>query len=863
MSRLNWSNIIVLIFLLLGPVAVCGKCVISGRVTTPDRLPVDGAIVRLLDGKTTLAYTVSTDQGAYSLTTETGSAKTIRLMAEALGYATSCDTIPAATATRNIILAPQQLVLKEVSVSAPSINERGDTLVYNLKSFVGKGDVTLRDALGKLPGVDVASTGEVKYQGKAISQFKIEGLDLLGGKYNVATNNIPASCVKTVEIISGHHDRKIDRDRFSDDVALNIRLEPWARFKPIGTCEATAGRGDDAWLYRLSGAGMMFNSSFQAILTAKLGNTAAFAADEHVIHYGKTADNPSAVNLLGNLSAAAPPFSKNRYISPTDRSVSLNLINKRGEDATWRTNVDYAYSRERFSSASMTEYFLPGSGKITMTQSSSSRSTEHNPALAVEYRLDNENQFISNKFSARASILRNSLPVTANDLEYGQRQRFDGYSLADEFSTTLRHGGTKWHISARANYLVSPTGTITVSGAENILQTASSARFNASGRVSASWSRLRSTLFLPVGFTLSSDRLTTRLDEDRAVNRLHGENFRIKVEPTYEYAHPESLLSLRATASAWWEYYDYRNTGSSPVTARKFRPGISPRVYLTCRPVAPSTFTLSADWEYRTGDILDLLTAPVQTDYLSSSTRTGLIADSRTLSGFMAYKFQKPVEMFFFNASLNASRRHSNLIAGQEITTGSVNTVAFAIPNDADFVSASLSATKQISPIRTKLTLAASGSWSRSVTVQNSDDVAYFGRSYTLSPAVNARPWSWIEVDYRGDIGRTFSRFPGNHSSYFVQTHRLSMSVYPIEGLELRARADLSGRELAEGTTKRMTLADLRVRYRFGRFRLTAEVNNIFDTRRYDYTIFDGINRHTASYSLRGREFLLTISFSK
>ena len=89
------------------------------------------------------------------------------------------------------------------------------------------------------------------------------------------------------------------------------------------------------------------------------------------------------------------------------------------------------------------------------------------------------------------------------------------------------------------------------------------------------------------------------------------------------------------------------------------------------------------------------------------------------------------------------------------------------------------------------------------------------------------------------------------------------MSVYPIEGLELRALADLSGRELAEGVTKRMTLADLRVRYRFRRFRLTVEVNNIFDTRHYDYTIFDGINRHTASYSLRGREFLLTLSFTK
>lgn len=48
----------------LMPLAAWGKCTISGTVTTPDSLPVDGAIVRLLNGKTTLAYTVSTDSGA-------------------------------------------------------------------------------------------------------------------------------------------------------------------------------------------------------------------------------------------------------------------------------------------------------------------------------------------------------------------------------------------------------------------------------------------------------------------------------------------------------------------------------------------------------------------------------------------------------------------------------------------------------------------------------------------------------------------------------------------------------------------------------------------------------------------------------
>ena len=85
---------------------------------------------------------------------------------------------------------------------APQIIQRGDTLSYRLSSFAGKGDYTLRDAMKRLPGIEVTSSGSIKYLGKDISNFYIEGMDLLGGQYNVATNNIPADYVTSVQVLN-------------------------------------------------------------------------------------------------------------------------------------------------------------------------------------------------------------------------------------------------------------------------------------------------------------------------------------------------------------------------------------------------------------------------------------------------------------------------------------------------------------------------------------------------------------------------------------------------------------------------------------------------------------------------------------
>ena len=99
--------------------------------------------------------------------------------------------------------------LKEITVKAPPIREKSDTLVYLVDAFKSQSDRHLEDILKKLPGISVSNDGRISYQGEAISKFYIEGQDLLGGNYNQATANLPVEAVTNVEVLEHNQNVKV------------------------------------------------------------------------------------------------------------------------------------------------------------------------------------------------------------------------------------------------------------------------------------------------------------------------------------------------------------------------------------------------------------------------------------------------------------------------------------------------------------------------------------------------------------------------------------------------------------------------------------------------------------------------------
>lgn len=77
---------------------------------------------------------------------------------------------------------------------------RGDTLVYVADSFKVKENAVVEDLIRKLPGMTIDENGKIKNQGKEIGQVLVDGDEFFGNDPTIATKNLAAKGVQTVEV---------------------------------------------------------------------------------------------------------------------------------------------------------------------------------------------------------------------------------------------------------------------------------------------------------------------------------------------------------------------------------------------------------------------------------------------------------------------------------------------------------------------------------------------------------------------------------------------------------------------------------------------------------------------------------------
>lgn len=159
-----------------------------------------------------------------------------------IGYSKISVKLDSAIFPLTVRMKAADLKLKEVAVKADRIRENGDTITYNVSSFAQKQDHTIGDVLNRMPGINVADNGKIQYQGADINKFYIEGNDLLGGKYGLATNGIDHEDVGSVEVMENHQPMQVLRGlSFSDQAAINLKLKNSAKATLIAHGNASGG----------------------------------------------------------------------------------------------------------------------------------------------------------------------------------------------------------------------------------------------------------------------------------------------------------------------------------------------------------------------------------------------------------------------------------------------------------------------------------------------------------------------------------------------------------------------------------------------------------------------------------------------
>lgn len=863
MGRLSGVLLIMLLSL-----SATAQIVVSGKITDTSGSAVENAIVKLLDGGKIVGYSMSKGDGSYNVKSKS-TAEELTLTVERLSYAKYSEVITNKTATIDVCLHQKSTELREVTVSAPMIFVRGDTLTFRLSAFKGKEDISLKDAMRKIPGIEIAESGEIKYNGKAIKHFYIEGLDMLGGKYNIATDNIPANYVQAVQVLNNHKDAKIDKNEFSEDVAINIKLEPWAKFKPMGTYEASLGWGDRA-LYRVGGAGMMFNKKFQTILTAKIGNVEEFSKAASAVLVSRFEERSSLLeSVLGKLSASQPPISARRYLYPVDKSITINMLDKLKDDLTVKTDASYTYSKSHYDYSTVSRYF-DGQDELVISQYMAPESRVHTPELSVELNLNSDKQYLVNRLKASASFFESSLPTLRSDNFIGQNEKMTTFGITNNFSTRWKHGRFTWGWHSVFDYHGGPEGRIDVNGTcadvNPMVQTARTSRFFTRHGISMNYKRLNTDLYLPIGIRYSNDNIRTHLTHTflgESRNDVIGNDFIVSAVPTFTYTHPRQVVKVNANIGLKGRFFSYRNNGSEFAEQKSSRFTLNPDVYVNWTMDARSGLIFRTDYNNDIGDVLDMLTAPFANDYLSVKARSGIISESRVLSGYLRYDYKMPVEMLFFAASVNHSLSRVNLLTAQSVANNIIGSYTVDRPAHANNTAFNASLTKQVQSIKTKFSVQGTYSFGRNEMFQNDEVIPYNSRNYLVGLSVFTNPVGFLSFDYNASFSKSFSSYLDIKRSFMSQSHKGNLNFFFLKGAKISVGNEMSWRELAADNIKFISLLDADASYSFKSWRFAVKVSNILDSRNYAYTLFSGLDSFTYDYRLRGREFLFSITFTK
>lgn len=431
--------------------------IVKGKIIDKDdNAPVSGCIIQKVkeDGSRGPEFSISDELGFFRLNLGKEDASK-RAVARLTGYLDTVFTWNISGDAGVIKLTPAPVVLENFSVTAP-VHAEGDTLVYDVKALANKADVTLEDVIAKIPGVSISSNGIIKYQNKSINNFYIQGIDLLGGRYALATRNLKPEDVKTISVYQRHQAVKaLQGIRPEEAAALEIRLEESKLMRPFGTVKTGAGASDRLNLLCEIFA-MTVAENFQ-ILGVLKGNNIGTNYKNALSDFFSTANvnNDIASSLYPEKPFGAPPVRENRYLENKSGIASLNLAKIPSKGSILKCYFDWNGENGCFENNQSQSYSYPNGEDITINRSIDNHLRSQNLKANLNYTLNTPEKYISETLKVTAIFARNSYRLSIPE-SVMQRVRTDNFGAANNFMLTLRKGKKAYTLISKISISSTP-----------------------------------------------------------------------------------------------------------------------------------------------------------------------------------------------------------------------------------------------------------------------------------------------------------------------------------------------------------------------------------------------------------------------
>lgn len=412
---------------------------IEGLVKNPQENVV-GASVLIYQKNTDkiITYTFSDARGAFSLSFQI-QADSVDLVVKDIAHQAYRKRIANQNQKLTIQLEEAVSEIQEIEIKVQPVTIKEDTTIFNVKSFKSEHDRNIGDILKKLPGVEVTDEGLIRYKGKNIQKFYIENMDMLGNRYNIATQNIRWDLVEEIEFYENHQPiRLLDSMGIKgSNPSLNLRLSQKALAQISVSSESSSGFTPLLWKTETTLSKFFKKHQFLNILQA---NNTGIDLQKQLTEQKIDINNllvrrfpRNKEDILATEQLSTPPISAQRFRFNRSVLSSLNGIQVLANQATLRYHLAYFYENNQNTTSITNQIFVPNDTIVFLEEKRLNKNL-HLLQIETEYEQNLSSRYRKNKTTLKGFFEQNIASITGtNTLSQNLRNPF--FDLNNEFQS--------------------------------------------------------------------------------------------------------------------------------------------------------------------------------------------------------------------------------------------------------------------------------------------------------------------------------------------------------------------------------------------------------------------------------------------
>ncbi len=879
---------IIFLLLIVCPLFIRAQVIYTGFVKSKDSKPISSAsiILKNNDGSI-ISYTTTTQNGSFKLSGNSIEKGRI-LEVNMLGFKKSTTQILESITNYNIYIEESAINIQDVVIrNKPIVKFNRDTLTYRAADFANKQDRVIGDVLKNMPGIEVAENGKISYNGKNISNFYIDGDNLLDDKYNIATRSIPKDAVEFIQVIEKDQPIKMLRGKtHSDNVAINITISDKAKLKPVGSISLGGGIPDR---FDENGSIMFFGKKYKGINYLKTNNIGIDPSQDLTAHnlndYLNRIENNKPFPLLSVGSVGNPDIPQKRHLFNRAGLINVNNLFNLKNDLQLKTNAWYMTDKQSKNYAKTNSIYLPeNTFHFIEDQQNITKPIQFRTQITLN--LNKDKNYFNNIFITDFNPIQQKNTMIANGVFLNQELQNKNFDISNELNllSTLKSGkiinfyAYINRVNQPENLSISP-GILIPQLNNNIPYSAAFQHVNVPTWFTNNYASMRFqsgkiSQTYKAGFKLNQQQMQTELmlrqqnemltsPQINTANDLNWLKFTAYTEGIFEYKSQKLTSTLYLPFNHQRFYYndEYHNYKGNLV--RNF---LNPRIALRYDTGTEHFVNFSYGLENTIGNINDIYKGIILTNYRNLIANNTVLPEQQTNSAILNFNYKKAITLFFFNIQAVYTNTYSNTIAAATISNNLQQRILLPLENNTYNYSLGINTSKYWFPLRTILT------GSVSITKNNSNQL----QNHTLFPIQN------IITNYKAGLTTKITpHINFNYNSNYIDSKTKTekeINTPKFEQLKQEFSATstfmnnvfltLSANHINTRQSKQISLnyffADVNTRVKINKLKTDFElaVTNITNIKRYE-AIYLSANSYTSTaYTIPGRIIMLKATFS-